>query len=505
MKNSKNTDSRLMSQTAPLNFMLYIVMMCASAWLTVTTSLSLYAMVAQSLATTNSFVFWSAMAFIFSLGITIVDLGNGHLIQSYFFKKETMTEEQKNNKYYNSYLTFMVRLVCMRLAISVLLTLYVTPDAAVITTEESRQDEYLAQVDTVKKQKIKEITFLRDDKISLEKSEAKRISSAKKRGNQLINEAINSGTIWQIKSYKNEKFDWIASSHPNNTTSNKRYARRIRNAHAKKEQLIQAEKDRTISTAQLYHDAQGADSLFSVQVSTLLQSANDEKATFANTVNRRTNIFYLVDFVCILLIPFCGYMIVQRLLAANFHPSDKSFVYVASMAASKRYDSWISRLETKWQIDIDGNGVIGTTGVRNFSTDTKTPVASFPIEKEQPKTTTGTPKKNTQKEQAEHPTQNTPTEHPKPSANKGSSVFSEQIGEVIIIEDKRVFPHRTEQGGTTYMSETQCKSRLKKAEKRLIETEEKINAGTATQQTINARTNRQKNVQYWRAAVSKFA
>lgn len=470
---TKNTI--FLKQSKPIDFTLWLISFCSWKFLAITTSLAIVGAASEFIYTQFPDNFQTAMIICVMLFYVIIDMGIVPMMKLYWNFKDTTNPHQK--KFLNVILFFII----LKIVISLTSSIWASPEAAGVITENNKPKA---------EQKLLSIESSHDDKLLAAK---KGYESAEKSLNKDVRNYIyNNGDRYQIKSFNDLGIDgWIC--HPSNKDLKDielcTNIRKIQNSLY----------DLNITYLNLLSDTTHQ-SLVKNYTNEIITS----DAEFKNQMSRRTGYFIYLDIIALIFGIGSEYLRHIRKEATETNTVDTpTLSYIFGAWFESIYNGILYWLEEKLQYDINGDGHQGKpTIAQNFRTQ-RTPItASIPVSTEQPNTY----KKNTPK--TEHPTKkeqpNTTEQNTqKPSANKEHSTEQIEVGEVIFLKDERVFEHRTEKG-TTYMSETQCKGRLNKANNRLAETMKKINTGTASQQTIRARHNREKNVAYWETAVQKF-
>lgn len=361
-KNDVKPDLGFQASTAAADFGYWLIEKACFSFLAVTTGImtfnSFQGMIKQNVPPQYYYI---AVGIVVMGIYLIIDHNLSENFKDYWRNKSNAHDYQNAN-YVKKFLDYTALFIILRFALTITASWWsagevadlttVKPDATELLQEIAKHDEYKNQD---KSQAFNEMNTLRS-------SEEMRVAEAKRRGNKLIAEKVADGSIHQTDMWKrNPTFFDAISPTSKYYTQNKAFADKVHAAQAQAQQWLDEEYAKTKQAEALYYGVT-ADTTGNLLSNSIAGTIGSDNQAYLTKLNRRTNFVLRLDIVCALI----GFLVMRirylRRRAGGEAELDKTFSFIIAKAIRKQNIQLLEWMEDRLNIDLDGNGHVGSVG-----------------------------------------------------------------------------------------------------------------------------------------------
>ena len=280
-------------------------------YLAATTTFYVYQGVSVKIGGVHPALFWGITIAISLFIYMLIDRGNFNLlvsrVQAWVINREDNLKPSKEDSTRKRIAKWSLRLltfcIVARLATSVLFSWYSTPDIGKATVSGDSKF-YIQQAKDTEIRSKNTIAEAKAAYEAMKESEAQRIKLAAKKASDAFDKAYENGDIWQKESYDKLGLTWLLSKANASDKSDVAYGTAIKNALDSKKTLISAEKQKTEDAKANWTGSS------STKNSDLLYRLAEKSSTEeAESVTRRTRLFYVGDIIAALLGFLCAFIV----------------------------------------------------------------------------------------------------------------------------------------------------------------------------------------------------
>lgn len=198
---------------------------------------------------------------------------------------------------------YFTRVVTLLLLVtSGTITWWLMPQAAEMATRKPQDGKYLAAIDSVNRRAALSLESMAGEIRKAQDTERSRVRQAERDGQRMVRDAIASGSIWQVKSYKQNKFSWL-ESRSNRDKKDKAYAAGIHRAIAARDSMVQAERKLAATLIQQRDQLQSTTIAAANQLTTTLtKQVDDQWKKYHKKVANITTVLVVTDIVWMILV-----------------------------------------------------------------------------------------------------------------------------------------------------------------------------------------------------------
>lgn len=338
------------------------------AWLALTTGIMVYSAFNQGVMDMLGPA-WHFMGIVIVVAFFhfIIDYGLPTSLKGYWRNKHQLkttsspTEDVHRYRVERGFLRVVFWLLILRFLASGLSSYWSGGVIGDLATEDFNEDTFIQAVASIDSTTNARVSTFCAQYQQLLQSESARVKDATLKGDQLVESQILSGNPHQVSKYRKEPGFFYPPPPNKYFDTNLAYGERIAEAEAKKESLIAAELDKTLSAKQACEGIaqQNTDS---TKVAEIAAASSDKRHKLQKQEATNTRFVILSDFLAAFIGIIMIWLEVRIELVTGEERDNRSIAYYIYEGIRKIRRSAFETLEEALDLDLDRDGHIGAPG-----------------------------------------------------------------------------------------------------------------------------------------------